>query len=124
MMDKENMDELVGQWQRGEAHGTDSVMNAIRKVKEDTIRRSGGVPLNVDNAVGRTYLVNFTTAIANHTGISIVNSATGKSKHRVTAESSHRRVACLLGMIGSTYFVPVPEEDPDIHAELANLERR
>ncbi len=116
-----DIDKLVGRWRRGEAHGMDSIKNAIVEAKADLIKRSGGVPLNVSASVGRTTNANYATTIANHAGVSIVNKATGKGKHRAVAERSHRRIACLIGMMGSTYLQSVPEEDLDIREELKNL---
>ena len=65
--------------------------------------------------------MNYTTAIANHHGVSIVNTATGKLKHRVVAKQSHQRIACMIGMVGSTHFVSVPYEDLDLRKELKLL---
>ena len=115
-----DIDNLVSQWKRGEAHGEDSVAHAITEARNDLIIRSGGVPLN-DNAVSSVCVANVTTRIANHAGVSLVDKATGKTNTRVTAERSKRRLACLLGMVGSTHFFSVPEEDPDIRDALKKL---
>lgn len=44
-MTEEDMNKLVGQWRRGEAHGEDCIEKAIVRSKEDLIRNSGGVPI-------------------------------------------------------------------------------
>ena len=117
----DDINNLVGQWKRGEAHGEDCIENAVKESRENLIRKSGGVPLNVDKSVGKTCISNITTRIANHAGVSIVDKATGKTNLRVTTERSRRRIACLAGMIGSTHFFSVPEEDADTRDALKKL---
>ena len=120
-MTKDDIDNLVGPWRRGEAHGVDSIGNAIIQVKENLIRRSGGMPVNIYNPVGRTRVANYANIISSHAGVSNVNKAIGKSKHRVMAENSHQHVACLLGLIYPTYFLSVSEEDLDILDDLKDF---
>jgi len=118
----DGIDNLVSKWNRGEAHGLDSISDAIIEERKDLIRRSGGVPVNVNESLGRTTISNYRTTIANHAGVSIVNKATGKSKTRVVAERSHRRLACFIGLVGSSHFITVPEEDTDIRDKLKTLD--
>ena len=89
--------------------------------RENPIKRSSGVPLNDKKLIIRTTVANYAAVIANHHGVSITNKTTGKSKHRVVAEASHRHSACLVGMIGSTHILSVPEEDLDLREELKHL---
>ena len=100
VFDKDDVDELVGLWKRGEAHGEESIKNAIMNRQASVIKRSGGVPLDLIQEVSRTTVTNVTAAIANHSGVSLVNKATGKTAHRITSKQSHCRVACLLDMVG------------------------
>ena len=96
--------------------------NAISRVKEDEIGRSGGVPLVASKVVSKSCVATYENLLANHSDVSLVNKATGKSKHRVTAERPKRRVACHIGLAGSTHFFPVSEEDLDIRAKLKRLD--
>ena len=117
----EDVDELVNAWNRGEAHGRDSVKEAIVEAQSNLVERSGGVPLLARQPPSRTTVERVTARIANHCGVALVDAATFKTKHRATSEQSHRRVACLVGMMESTHILSVPEEDLDIREELKLL---
>ena len=71
MFGKEDVDELVGQWKRGEAHGQDSVKDAIMRVQAEVVARSGGVPINIGKEPSESTISRVTCAIANHHGVSI-----------------------------------------------------
>ena len=121
MLEEEDIDELVDEWKRGEAHGQDSIKDAIASARANLIERSGGVPLKLGMSPSDSTVSRVAAMIANHHGVSIVNKASGKSKHRVASEQSHRRTACLVGMVGSTHLLSVPEEDLDLREELKYL---
>ena len=116
-----DVDALVTQWKRGEAHGEDSVKDAISRAQQEVVVRSGGVPVKGRDNVSPQTVRNVTAVIANHHGVALVDKATGKTDHRVIAERSHRRIACLVGLIGSTHLLSIPEENMDIRHELKRL---
>ena len=70
-----NIDNIVGEWPRGEGHVTDSIENAISRVKEDEIQRSGGVPLVASKAVSKSCVATYNNLLANHSDVSLVNKA-------------------------------------------------
>lgn len=113
-MQDTDIDDLVDKWERGEAHGSDSINKAIQEASDNMVIRSGGVPISNIATVGRTCQANIKAMIAAHRGTSIVNKATGKTPHRIVSERSKRRLACKIGQVGSTHFISVPNEDPDI----------
>ena len=47
MFDNKDVNELVGQWKRGEAHGTERIKDAIKRVQAELVERSGGVPIRL-----------------------------------------------------------------------------
>ncbi len=75
----------------------------------------------ITNKVCRSTLENYTTSIANHAGTSLVAKATSKTNYRVATERCEKRLACHLGMMCSTHFFNIPQEDPEICRELAGL---
>ena len=105
---------------RGEAHGEDSVKNAIVSAQENLIKKSGGVPV-LGSIVKRTTLAHYKAAIANHTSISLVEKTRSKTSCRIASERCEKRLACHLGIMCSTHFFSVTEEDPEIRQELEGL---
>ena len=120
-MDEKDLDELVGEWKRGEAHGVASVNDGIAQATNRRIERSGGVPIRSQHSVSRGTATHYRAAIAHHHGVSLVNKASGKTETRIVAESSHRRIASLIGQVGSTHCISVSEENQDLRAELSQL---
>ena len=80
-MDSENINELVGQWKRGETHGRDIVTKAINQVTDATVRRSGGVPFRLSRTVCNATITNIRAVIANYHGISLAKKVTKKTDH-------------------------------------------
>ena len=95
--------------------------DSISRVTAARIQRSGGVPFQLQRDVSRTTVTNVRAAIAHHHGVALANKASGKTDTRIVSEGSHRRVAALIGMVGSSHFISVPEEDLDLREELAAL---
>ena len=52
-MDEKDLDELVGEWKRGEAHGIASVNDAIAQATNRRVERSGGVPIRSQHSVSK-----------------------------------------------------------------------
>ena len=77
-MASSDIDDLVGQWKRGEAHGADSLNNTISRVAASRIQRSGGVPFQLQRNVCRSTVTNIRAAIANHHGVALANKASWK----------------------------------------------
>ena len=87
-LSRENIDNLVGEWKRGEAHGRDAVTKVVSRVANETIWRLGGVPFRLSRKSSKTIVTNIRAAIANHDCVSLANKVTKKTDHRIIAEAS------------------------------------
>ena len=105
----------------GESNGARNIEHAIQKYQVNQIKESGFVPLVLNKKYSVQTIRNYTCEAANHGAVSLCQKAIAKSQSRKDAENSIRRVVGNLGMIGSTHFFPVIEEDIDIRNQLNDL---
>ena len=74
---------------------------------------SGRVPLISQNLSYGT-VVNYRTEVAMHQQMSCTQCVTDKNRARITAMESLRGAVGLLGLVATTHFIPIEEEDTGI----------
>ena len=105
----------------GESNGARNIEHAIQNYQVNQIKESGFVPLVLSKKYSASTIRNYTCEVVSHGGVSLCQKAIAKSQSRKDAENSVRCVVGNLGLIGSTHFFPIKEENIDIRNQLNDL---
>ena len=97
----------------GQSIGKKEISEALTQAHKKRVIRSGGVPI-VAQKVSYGTVVNYKTEFAMHPKMSCTQCVTDKNRARITAMESLRGAVGLLGLVATTHFIPIEEEDTDI----------
>jgi hypothetical protein len=103
--------------QSGHGWCSDDVSKMLVEIQSKKMNDEGYVPLTTP-AVHKKSVRNYTALLAHKTNMSITQSCILKATTRNAAKHSLRGPICNLLLIACTYFIPMPNEDPDLRAEL------
>ncbi len=104
----------------GKTYGKSHIKMIIKKIHTEKLEKAGYKSI-IKTSICDTILRNYFALLANEGNITISQSSISKSNTRYAAENSIRGSITILGVVATTHFITVVEEDADICAEMKSM---
>jgi hypothetical protein len=104
----------------GKTYDKSDVKMMIKKIQTEKLEEAG-YKIIIDKSICDSLLRSYSALLANEGNIAISQLYILKSNTCYAAESSIRGSIATLGVVATTHFISVKEEDADIHVEMKLL---
>jgi hypothetical protein len=111
----QSLDEEVGK-----TYDKSDVKMIIKKIHTEKLKKAGYKNI-IETSICDTTLRNYSALLANEGNIAISQLYISKSNTCYAAENSIRGSIATIGVVATTHFITVKEEDADIHAKMKSM---